>query len=275
LRYCWNRMRNSKPNIGVTGPSRGGTAAWLFTRFAVWLQGGRAVRITPERPAADRELDGLILGGGADIDPKRYGRLLHEERETVKSGRKGMLSWLNRIFSLFFYPFLFLARKLFAVPASSIDRARDDLEMRLLEEAIGRQMPVLGICRGAQLINVKLGGTLYQDITGLYGEIPQIYSVWPQKEVVIEPASRLAAIIKSSRIVVNALHRQAVETLGESLEAVAREENGIIQAVESTDYPYLIGVQWHPEYMPQIRSQRRIFGALVDQAAERARVRFP
>lgn len=263
-------MPETRPNIGVTGPVRGGTAAWLFTRFAVWLQGGKAIRITPERPLQDpQKLDGLVLGGGADIDPRQYGRLMQEGRETDTPdvSRFGLV--VNRIFALFFYPILFLARKLFAAHSPSVDRSRDKMELTLLENAIADRLPVLGICRGAQLINVKLGGTLHQDIRGFYGEIPHINSVWPRKEIVIDSESRLAGILESSRIVVNALHRQAVETLGEPLEAVAREENGIIQAIELPDYPYLIGVQWHPEYMPQFRSQRRIFEALIAQAADR------
>ncbi|MDX1617943.1 MAG: type 1 glutamine amidotransferase [Balneolaceae bacterium] len=264
-------MRNSRPKIGVTGPVRGGTAAWLFTRFAVWLQGGTAVRITPDRPLGDRRLDGLILGGGADIDPQQYGRYLEREETGGKSpGRSGVVKWLNRVFSLFFYPFLFLARKVFAVSEPSIDRSRDELELNLLEESMRRRLPVLGICRGAQLINVKLGGTLHQDIRGFYGEIPQIHTIWPRKEVRIDPKSRLGEILQSPRVVVNALHRQAVETLGDPLQAVAKEKNGIIQAVELPDYPYMIGVQWHPEYMPQIESQRKIFRALVKRAGDGA-----
>lgn len=260
-------MNRSKPNIGVTGPAKGGTAAWLFTKLAVWLQGGRAVRITPESQSDERQMDGLILGGGADIDPRQYGRLLEKNKQVIDSETSGLISWINRIFSFFFYPFLFLGRKLFAAPGPSVDYARDQLELSLLEEAMNRRLPVLGICRGAQLINVNLGGTLHQDIKAFYGEVPHIYSVWPRKEVEVEPDSRLGGIVNSSRVVVNVLHRQAVEELGESLVAVAREKNGLVQAVELPDYPYMIGVQWHPEYLPQIANQRRIFRALVECAA--------
>lgn len=261
-------MSKRKPVIGVTGPDRGGTAAWLFTCFAVWLQGGRALRIKPSRPKLQTELDGLILGGGADINPKRYGQSLLEGLPGKHRPKpSGLRQWFFRIIAFLFYPFLFFLRKLFSTKSPASSYARDELEFALLEKAVQRGIPILGICRGAQLINVYLGGTLHQDIDTFYREVPKIKTIWPEKKVEIKNGSRLEAAMGVSAAWVNALHHQAVDQVGKSLYIVAREEAGIAQAIEDPEHPFLIGVQWHPEYMPQISIQRAIFKMLVDKAA--------
>lgn len=261
-------MSSSKPIIGITGPDRGGTSAWLFTRLAVWLQGGKAVRITPSRPMVKTELDGLILGGGADIDPQRYGQSLLEEL-TGHAGPKptGFQQWFLRVVSFLFYPFLLVFRKLFSTKQPGSSHKRDELEFKLLESALQREIPVLGICRGAQLINVHLGGTLHQDIDSFYREVPRVNTIWPEKKVEIKAGSRLEQILGVSAAWVNALHHQAVDRLGRSLQVVAREANGVVQAIEDTEKAFVIGVQWHPEYMPQVLMQRTIFRELVKQAS--------
>jgi len=263
-------MSKRKPVIGITGPDRGGTSAWLFTRLAVWMQGGEAIRITPSRPQLDIELDGLILGGGADINPKRYGQsLLTEMPGKQRPKPSGLRQWFFRIVAFLFYPFLFLLRKLFSTKLPTSSYSRDELELSLLDKAVQRGIPVLGICRGAQLINVHLGGTLHQDIDTFYREIPKINTIWPEKKVTIKEGSRLEAAMGVSAAWVNALHHQAVNHVGQSLDVVAREESGIVQAIEDSGRPYLIGVQWHPEYMPQIPMQRALFRQLVKQAANK------
>ncbi|MFO7597619.1 MAG: gamma-glutamyl-gamma-aminobutyrate hydrolase family protein, partial [Desulfocurvibacter africanus] len=98
-------------------------------------------------------------------------------------------------------------------------------------------------------------------------EIPQVRTVFPRKEVLLEPDSRLASILGATSARVNALHDQAVKTLGSDLRVVAREPSGVVQAIEHTRRPLALGVQWHPEFMPQIASQQNIFRALVRQAA--------
>ena len=258
-------MHKTKPTIGVTGPERGGMAAWLFTSLAIRLQGGNPVRLTPANEYAIEKLDALVLGGGADVDPVHYG----EETDFNQAGfskPKSLRQYLIRIFSLFFYPLVFLLRKVLAVRSRKVDKPRDEMELKYLAKALEKKMPVLGICRGAQLLNVKLGGTLYQDITGFYGEIPRIYSVFPKKEVKVAEDSMLGNILDTPYITVNALHHQAIDQLAPSLKVVAREQSGIVQAVESSDFPFLLGVQWHPEYMPQIKVQRNIFSSLVKAA---------
>lgn len=267
-------MRKTKPNIGVTGPDQGGESAWWFTRFAIWLQGGKAIRISPSRNEKVKkyELDGLVLGGGADINPIRYGAELLTSKSPDKPSPSGFRQWIHLVLSVILFPFLFLVRNIFSIRRSkSTDSAkgRDDLEFTLLQDVLQKDIPILGICRGSQLINVQFGGSLFQDIGTFYTETPQIQTVWPEKKVEIKPGSKLKRIVNASDVWVNALHSQAVDKIGSPLIAVAKEENGIIQAIEHPDHPFLLGVQWHPEYMPQIPFQRNIFKMLVEKAKSR------
>jgi putative glutamine amidotransferase len=149
------------------------------------------------------------------------------------------------------------------------DAARDQLEMRLIDEAVARRLPVLGICRGAQLLNVYFGGSLHRDLAGFYREDPETRTILPHKRIVITPGTRLARLLGHETRRVNALHRQAIDRLGRGVRVAARDRNGIVQAVEHESLPFVIGVQWHPEYLPQVPEQRKLFNALV-AAAKRA-----
>lgn len=226
------RVKRKKISIGVTGPDRGGFTAWNFTRFALNMAGADAVRITPSRPLPKSGLDGLIIGGGSDVSPEVYGHNAH--LRTVH-----------------------------------VDHARDKMELKLLDELFSKKMPILGICRGAQLINIYLGGELNQHIHDLDLPYPHKKTPLPNKTIHIEPRSTLASIMKCTHALVNSIHHQAITKPGAGLRIVAKDKNGIIQAVEHTDYPFLLGVQWHPEYMPQNSIQRAIFSALL-HAAEAA-----
>lgn len=261
-------MSERKPIIGVTGPARGGTAAWIFTKLAVLRNGGKAIRITPESLPRSLQFDGLILGGGADISPERYG----QQRRAADGKNRSRLPqhWgiIRRIFSIVLYPILFMVRKLFSVRGSSISPERDEMEFNLLKQALRENKPVLGICRGSQLINIQMGGSLHQDLTGFYGEIPKIHSVRPRKKVFVEKGSRLYEIVRKSELWVNALHFQAVDEPGGKIKVVAREKSGVIQAIEYPEHPYVIGVQWHPEYLPQVKAQNHIFKELVRISGE-------
>ena len=254
-----------KPIIGVTGPDEGGYAAWFFTRIAIWRAGGKAVRITPSKSAAGQELNGLILGGGADIQPERYGsttEALLELRRThlrFPSERRRPASGLAA-------PLIFLFRRFVGKATREIDPDRDELEQTLLEEATREGVPVLGICRGCQFINVHAGGSLHGDISDFYTEEPNPSTVYPRKQVFVEPETRLASIIGPGAARVNSLHKQAVDRIGIGVEVAAREGNGVVQAIEGSGDHFLLGVQWHPEYLPQIRRQQRLFRALVEAA---------
>ena len=119
------------------------------------------------------------------------------------------------------------------------------------------------------MINVAMGGTLHQRLTHFYQETPNIRSLLPRKTIQVEPNSRLAQILGGATCRVNALHDQAVDLLGKAVRAVAREPNGVIQAVELASKPFVLGIQWHPEYLPHHRRQQRLFEKLVDLAGQR------
>jgi putative glutamine amidotransferase len=178
-------------------------------------------------------VDGLVFSGGADIDARFFGE------ENVKAG-------------------------------GEISPERDQFELLLAKRAIESQKPVFGICRGIQLLNVAMGGTLYQDIhTGRnpgellkhWQEAPDWY---PVHDVEIVPDSALYRVYNTERLDVNSYHHQAVKVVGKGLSAVAKTSDGIIEAVESTAGQFILAVQWHPEMMwsrdPQ---QLKPFEALV------------
>lgn len=261
-------MNNNRPNIGVTGPDEGGRAAWWFTWFAVFIHGGRAIRIYPEKGVPDVDIHGLIIGGGADVNPDRYGADDIQNLFTKDEKVSGIRQFFIYLSTILFFPFIYFLRKIFSTTTSGIDNERDELEFELIKQAIDKNIPILGICRGAQLLNIHFGGTLHQDIANYYTEVPKIHSVWPKKMVQIEEKSKLFEMVEFDSIWVNALHNQAVDELGNQLEVVAREDNGIIQAIEHASRDFILGVQWHPEYMPQIPPQRRIFKQLVSEAKE-------
>jgi putative glutamine amidotransferase len=263
-------MSDGRPLIGVTGPDRGGDAAWWFTRFAVWLAGGRAVRITPKHPRTLDPLAGLIIGGGADVDPTLYGQeILH-----IAAAKRRDETWADYLAGLILFPVTWLTRKLTARAPThgGRDASRDELEMRLIDEAVRRRLPILGICRGEQLLNVYFGGTLKQALKGLYVEDPELRTILPRKRLVLETSSKLRTMLGPHPRRVNALHSQAIDRLGEGLRVAARDRNGIVQAIEHTTLPFVLGVQWHPEYLPQKREQRRIFESLLRHAKNAGRV---
>lgn len=253
----------SRPVIGVTGPHRGGLAAWWFSALAVRRAGGRPRRIHPRRPADIERLDGLILGGGADVSPGLYGQP-HRRRPRHMTDRS-VKGW-RRLLGIVLFPLMAGLRRLLTTKHGGPDEARDQLEYRLVEQARERGVPVLGICRGMQLINVAFGGSLHQHLLGFYDEYPAIRSVLPRKRVAVSVDTRMAGLLGAGTTWVNALHSQAIDRLADDLIVSAVEANGIVQAVERRDDPLLIGVQWHPEYLPQRRGQQALFRALVDAA---------
>ncbi len=253
-------MLYKRPKIGVTGPNEGGTGAWLFTALSVRLAGGKPVRVTVESPQNMRNLDGLIIGGGADVEPLKYGQERIGKTTLVKSGRS-IFEW---VLSVIFFPIYWLARYFQHTKSAPIDTERDKLELNLLNDALELNKPVLGICRGMQLMNVHFKGSLHQDISGFYTEKPQVASIFPKKRVTIKDGSRLEKLLETHICNVNALHNQAIDTPGEGIELVAQElHTNITQAIEHPGYSFVIGVQWHPEYLIQVARQRRIFKGLV------------
>ncbi len=180
-------------------------------------------------------------------------------------GRRGS-SRVRLVLSYALAPIIYLLRRLFSARYTGVDRDRDELETELLDRAMREGLPVLGICRGAQLMNVYVGGRLLRELTSFYAESPNPWTVFPRKRIHVKPSSRLHSILGREVLKVNSLHRQAVDELATCLSVVAQEFNGVVQAVEYDEHPFFVGVQWHPEYLPQRPEQRRIFRCFVAAA---------
>ena len=223
-----------RPRIGVTTSRGWGRWLWSWVWLAVTRAGGRAIRLSPGRATDLDQLQGLIVGGGDDISPTIY---------------NGELD-----------------------PAVKVDPERDRQELEGLEHAADRRLPVLGICRGAQMINVFRGGSLHEDIYAVYEQAPRLRTVLPRKTVHVTPGSRLDRILACRQCRVNALHHQSIDRLGRELRVVARDQHGMIQGIEGTNGPFLIGVQWHPEFLIFDQGQQRLFRRLVEAAKARVTV---
>jgi putative glutamine amidotransferase len=195
---------------------------YLERAFASWLQSsGALVYLVPDQgKLADyvADLDGLVLQGGSDIAPQAYGE------EPLR-------------------------------PEWAGDAPRDRYELELLKRFMDGRKPVLGVCRGQQLINVALGGTLYQDThsqlegAGLHQDTA-VYDAMFHR-IAIEPDSGLARLYPGVREAkVNSIHHQAIKRLGSDLRIEARSlDDKVIEAVRYTGPSYVVGVQWHPEFL--------------------------
>ena len=144
-------------------------------------------------------------------------------------------------------------------------------EQHLIRHALYYNLPILGICRGAQLMNVSLGGSLHQSIEHFYTEeTSNIRSILPRKHVTISPGTILHQVLQTSDCRVNALHEQSIKDLGDDVVVSAAEPTGVVQAIERRGHPFFVGVQWHPEYIPQSTTQQNLFRFLVHRSRSRA-----
>lgn len=153
---------------------------------------------------------------------------------------------------------------------SNVNHSRDSFELALFKEAYNRNMHILGVCRGAQLINVALGGNLYQDI---FSEIPNCHGHMPSEMQVydlfhlidIKEESKLFDIFKQTELEVNSFHHQAIKNIGKDLKVTATAKDGVIEGIESLSRKFLVGVQWHPEDLTLKHKEfLKLFKALVD-----------
>lgn len=227
---CTNIRHGSAP-LGV-GQNR--------TYVEALVQAGAAPVLIPHPQDKPRlhslytRLHGLLLPGGLDVDPARYG--------------EPKCDWCGRI-----------------------SPARDDVELTLARWAMDDGKPLLAICRGIQVLNTVLGGTLYQDIQA---QVPDAekhdwHPDHPRDKlahaVAIVPHTRLARIVGTASLPVNSLHHQAIKDLAPGLSVTARAPDGIVEAVEAEMHPFALGVQWHPEELAGGDARaRRLFSALVE-----------
>jgi len=261
-------VRRQRLLIGVTGPDRGGSVGWFFARLMLWRCGAQAVRITPKRSCDVATLDGIVFGGGADVS-EPLSTALAPRVEAASDLPLSRLSWRHHVVA----PLIVLLRWLGSRRSHGHDLARDRSELALLEEADARRLPVLGICRGAQLMSVARGGTLLHRIDELYEERPRLYTALPRRLVRLERGTLLRRVLGRESLFVNSLHHHAVEVAGTGFRVAAREPEGIVQAVEQTRPVLWWGVQWHPEFLPQSRAQQRLVRYWVDTCRRHKRRR--
>ena len=220
----------SKPVIAITGPERGAVGPRFLVAQAVRFYGGEPLQLRPGDEAQDHHYQGVVVTGGHDIDPVLYAA----EPEV--------------------HP--------------KYDAARDQLESSVIDKALAQQLPLLGICRGAQLLNVRCGGNLFQDLKSRRKLTSNRRTLLPLKTLCLEPDSHLARLLGVERGKINSLHNQAIDQVGEGLVISARDLDNITQAIEAPGRRFVMGVQWHPEFLLFMRRQRRLFQALVTSARE-------
>jgi putative glutamine amidotransferase len=183
-------------------------------------------------------LDGVLFTGGGDVHPAAYASQPHPK-------------------------------------VTYVDEDRDRVEIALLSFAIQRKLPFLGVCRGLQLINVALGGTLFEDIAeqrpqSLHHDYspgyPRNYLAHP---IELQKASLLAQVLDVHQVEVNSLHHQAVRRLATGLTVTATAPDGVVEALELPDFPFGLAVQWHPEWLQEHLCMRSLFRAFIDAAEAR------
>ncbi len=237
-----------KPLIGVTcgvHHEQNGSAFYgsrgSYIR-AVEAAGGLPLLIVP---LLDQEtlheiyqrVDGVLLTGGGDVDPERYGLPGEAELRTVEPDR-------------------------------------DATEINITRWAAQDNKPLLGVCRGIQVMNVAMGGTLYQDIATEFGKTVD-HDLNREKsrnfqghDISIRAGSRLASVIGETHTAVNTMHHQAIRVLGDGLTPVATSPDGLIEGVEKDGARFFVGVQWHPEELYEYSEpMRRLFGTFVEQSS--------
>jgi putative glutamine amidotransferase len=198
---------------------------------AVELAGGRALLVPPSDDGVDETLDavdGLVFSGGADLDPELYDQEPHET-------------------------------------TAGVQPERDRAELALLQAALERDMPVLAVCRGSQILNIARGGDLVQHLPDVVGDEKHKHApgTFADHDVSLESGTRLASLL-GRHAPVKSHHHQGFGRVGDGLRVAAHAEDGTIEAVEDPDRRFALGVLWHPE----AGEDKRLFEELVHEAAE-------
>ncbi|WP_150305018.1 gamma-glutamyl-gamma-aminobutyrate hydrolase family protein [Pseudomonas saliphila] len=215
----------SKPTIAITGPMRGAFGPRFLVATVVRLYGGEPIQVRPGDQIESLTYHGVVVTGGHDIDPVLYAA----EPEV--------------------HP--------------KYDAERDALEIAVIDDALKRHLPLLGICRGAQLLNARRGGNLFQELKSHRKMTSNRWTILPLKTLMVVPDTFVSRLLRTHRCRINSLHNQAIDQVGVDLQVTARDLDGIVQAIEDPGHPFLLGVQWHPEFLLFISRQRRIFKALL------------
>lgn len=237
------------PLIGLTTSASVGTTPERLHLNAAYVRaveaaGGVPVLLAPYLTAHARaalwpRLDALVLTGGGDVDPARFGEAPHPR-------------------------------------LADVSPERDALEYELIDRALADRTPVFGICRGLQVLNVALGGSLWQDVPERGGPVvhtQQAPRAQPTHAVkILGEGTRLGAIVGTAELDVNSFHHQAIKRLGHGLRETAWAADGVIEAIETEDADerFLLAVQWHPEDLVEHdAAARALFAAVVHAARER------
>ena len=235
-----------RPLVGITTYVT--SARWSFWELeaalipadyvrAIERAGARPLLVPPTRERVDETLDaldGIVFTGGSDLDPETYGAEPHPE-------------------------------------TFGVHRERDDAELALLRGALARDMPLLGICRGIQVLNVGLGGDLHQhlpEVVGHEGHKNDPPGEFVEHDVAIEPETRLAQVL-GERTTVKSHHHQGLARVGDGLVTAAHAEDGAVEAVEAPGRRFAVGVLWHPE----AGEDAALFEAFVEEARRYAEER--
>ena len=227
------RSRGAGTRRGPGAPPHAEMALGMTYLRAIEAAGALPVVLPPigDAPAFLSRLDGICLSGGPDLDPGAYGAL--ERHDELGQTEPGL----------------------------------DAFELALARGADARGLPILGICRGAQALNVSRGGTLHQHLPGHRQTEPATATT---HTVHVEPGSRLAALVGTDPLRVNSFHHQAVDDLGRGLIPVAHAADGIVEGIEDPGPRFVVGVQWHAEGLTGFERHRVLFEALVAAATEPA-----
>lgn len=224
-----------RPLIGVTKPAGADHLSYFMVYFAIWLCGGNPRAITASSPGRDIRLCGLVIGGGSDVYPRRFA--------------------------------------IEPKPSYRYDQAREEIEAWWAERAETLKLPTLGICRGAQLMNVLDGGSLHMDVSLAYEEALYPTSflkrAFFRKPVAVRDGSLLHRLTGTTSLFVNSIHTQSIDRLGDGLAVTAREPNGVVQAIEGEGRDFWLGVQFHPELLLYRRRFRAIFKGFIAAARHR------
>lgn len=223
----------AKPVIAITGPSKGAFGPRLLVSWAVRFYGGIPLQLRPGDEHQEHHYDGVVITGGHDVEPVLYAAEPEVEPK--------------------------------------YDSARDAFEMKIINDSLQRKLPLLGICRGAQLLNVCRSGSLFQQLHLHRKKTSNRWTILPLKTLYKSESPEvdnnlLVSLTGSKTTKINSLHNQGIDRVGDDLIVSGRDADEIVQTIEDPALPFVLGVQWHPEFLLYMKSHRSIFRALVQCA---------